>query len=50
VQFFGRKELVQKLYAALGGFMGGAREDSGFWGLKENISLKRIFQLLGISE
>ena len=50
VQFFGRKELVQHLYAALGGFMGGARDDSGFWGLKEHISLEKIFHVLYISE
>ena len=50
VQFFGRKGLVQKLYDSFGGFMGGAREDSGFWGLKENISLEKIFRILEISE
>lgn len=50
VQFFGRKELVQNLYATLGGFMGGAREDSGFWGLKQHISLEKIFHVLSISK
>lgn len=48
VQFFGNKDIVNTLYAIFGGFMGGGRNDSGFWGITHDINLNIIFEKLGV--
>lgn len=46
VQFFGEFAFVEKLFDSLGGFMGGDRDREGFWCLKENIDLEKLFVLV----
>ena len=49
IQFFGNFSLVKKLHKNLGGFMGGDPKIEGFWGIKKNIDLDKIYAVLNIS-